>query len=225
MAAGLSWLHLPCTVWHTAAWSLTHHHATSDYRMETRPRKRLGGSAGRFAVVTLFATIAALVLVNVAVAAPPVLLQVGATGGKATASWVLPPGVKARFVEVSMDPTTESDGSFICCGHPYFDNDLLDDTQTTWTGSFALGPGTYYVHVSGIDLDCFVASACPVREWTQIMSFTFGAAGDDTTPATELEPRPPEGGPHAYDMPSQSFAGEEVVVHYVTAGIHAPPGF
>jgi hypothetical protein len=47
----------------------------------------------------------------------------------------------------------------------------LEDAQTNWVYNFQLDPGTYYVHVAGFDESC---APCPVREFSQIMTFTRG---------------------------------------------------
>jgi hypothetical protein len=82
-------------------------------------------------------------------AAAPQLQSVGETLRHPTASWSLPAGVLARVVEVATSSATGADGSFdpatVAAG------DVLDDAQTSWTGGYALAPGTYYVHVAGYD--------------------------------------------------------------------------
>jgi hypothetical protein len=103
-----------------------------------------------------------------AFAAPPVLASVGSVSRHPTATWTLPPGVQAKVAEVATSPATGSDGYF------FFENvkafDVLTDTQTSWTDTFQLDPGTYYVHIAGLDEPCFLAGKCPVREFSQVMT-------------------------------------------------------
>ncbi len=70
------------------------------------------------------------------------------------------------MAEVATSPATSTDGRF------FFENvvvfDTLDDTQTNWVYNGQLDPGTYYVHVSGLDEPCFYAGQCPVREYSQV---------------------------------------------------------
>jgi hypothetical protein len=126
---------------------------------------------------------AALVVPAGAVAAAPVLLSVGQTSGHLTATWSLPPGVQAEVAEAAQNPSTSSDGYF------FFENvlaagafDTLADTQTTWVFNFQSKPGTYYVHIAGLDVACFYSGACPVREFSQMLTVTVPAAGPPPPP-------------------------------------------
>ena len=54
---------------------------------------------------------------------------------------------------------TGSDGAFFVENVEIFE--LLEDTQTSYTSSRRLPPGTYYVHLSGLDEPCFYSGAVP----------------------------------------------------------------
>jgi hypothetical protein len=103
-----------------------------------------------------------------AFAAAPVLTSVGSVSRHPTATWTLPPGVQAKVAEVATSPATGSDGYFFNENVKAFD--VLTDTQTSWTDTFQLDPGTYYVHIAGLDEPCFLAGKCPVREFSQVMT-------------------------------------------------------
>jgi hypothetical protein len=115
-----------------------------------------------------------VVAVPEALAAPPTLLSVGNIDRHATATWSLPSGVEAQVVEAATSPATSSDGAFFSENRVVFD--LLEDAQTSWTDNSQLAPGTYYLHISGLDSPCFYASQCPVREYSQIMTLVIPAA-------------------------------------------------
>jgi hypothetical protein len=139
--------------------------------------------------VAVSVVMAALVAPAGAFAAAPVLLSVGQVSGHLTATWSLPPGVEAQVVEAAMNPARSSDGYF------FFENVLaagsfntLTDTQTTWTDNFQNDPGTYYIHISGLDRSCYYADACPIREFSQMMAVTIPGAGVVTPPP--LSPPP-----------------------------------
>jgi List-Bact-rpt repeat protein len=96
----------------------------------------------------------------------------------------LPLGVSSRFVEASTNPATDSNGQF------FFENvlaagafDTVSDSQTTWTYNFQSKPGTYYIHVAGLDTACFFADLCPVREFSQMMTVTIPNASPPSPPA------------------------------------------
>jgi hypothetical protein len=140
----------------------------------------------RWAVATLF-VMAGLVFPAGAFAAAPALLTVGQISGHLTATWSLPPGVEARVAEAAVNPARSSDGYF------FFENvlaagsfDTLTSTQTTWTDSFQNDPGTYYIHIAGWDRSC---SACPVREFSQMMVATIPGPGVVAPPPAA--PAPP----------------------------------
>jgi len=108
------------------------------------------------------------VFASTALAAAPVLVSVGSVSRHPTATWTLPPGVQAKVAEVATGPATGSDGYF------FFENvkafNVLEDTQTSWTSTFQLDAGTYYVHIGGLDDPCFMAGLCPIREFSQTMT-------------------------------------------------------
>lgn len=113
---------------------------------------------------------AALVVPKAALSAPPTLVAVGHLKQHLTASWRLPPGVESQLIEIATDPALATDGSFV------FENIVLEDLveagQTSYTSiERRLKTGvTYYVHVSGIDWPCFFVFACPVREWSNVLT-------------------------------------------------------
>jgi hypothetical protein len=123
----------------------------------------------------------ALALAGEANAAPPVLLSVSHVDRHPEATWTLPAGVKSAVAEVAISPVTSTDGYF------FFENvrafSTLEDFQTRWIYNFQLDPGTYYVHVGGIDEPCFFAGLCPVREFSQIATLVI--------PPPPPPPRPP----------------------------------
>src|SRR5215207_4247006 len=115
----------------------------------------------------------ALSFASPTVAAPPVLISVSHIDRHPAATWTLPAGVKSKVAEVATNPATSTDGSF------FFENvkafDVLEDSQTYWVYNFQLDPGTYYVHISGLDEPCFFAGLCPVREYSQILTLVIPA--------------------------------------------------
>jgi hypothetical protein len=140
------------------------------------------GLAGALVVIgTAFA------FASPAFAAPPTLTSVGHVQRHPEAYWSLPPGVKAKIAEVATSPATSTDGAF------FFENvkafDLLEDSQTHWIYNFQLDPGTYYVHISGIDEPCFDAGRCPVREYSQIMLLVIAAPPPPPPPPPAPRPR------------------------------------
>ena len=122
-------------------------------------------------VVLLITLVFACCTAPQALAAPPVLLSAGTTPDlQTTASWALPPGVRAEFIEVATSPAVDADGYF-----PYSSlaaGDVLAPSQTSWTDVFSLDAGrTYYVHVGGEDTTC---GSCPSVEFSNVLSFTLG---------------------------------------------------
>ncbi len=123
--------------------------------------------------------------------APPAMISVGHQNGHPWASWSLPAGVESQVVEVATSPATGTDGYF------FFENvvdfDLLDASQTYWLSGYQRAPGTYYVHVAGLDWPCFMADLCPVREFTAIHQLVIPAPTPPpvvttTTPTTTTTP-------------------------------------
>jgi List-Bact-rpt repeat protein len=99
-------------------------------------------------------------------AAAPSLLGAAETGGHLTVSWSLPSGAVSALVEVSNDPGIAPDGDFYSGGIQ--DDEALQPALTTWTSQAAFDPGTYYVHVAGIDPVCYFAGQCPSREFSGV---------------------------------------------------------
>lgn len=104
-------------------------------------------------------------------AAPPVLAAAGHSTGHPTATWTLPGGVLSRTIEFATQPTVGSDGSFFDENVKLFDT--LEDTQTTYLASRRLDPGTYFVHVAGVDWPCFVGGGCAIREYSNVLTVTI----------------------------------------------------
>jgi hypothetical protein len=135
-------------------------------------------------IPVFFAALVATVLLSTgsALAAPPVILTVGQISQHPTATWSFPAGVQSQVVEVATNPATGSDGYF------FFENvkafDVPQPTDTSWTYTFQLDPGTYYVHVGGFDSTC---GACPVREFSSILTLIIPAP----PPPPPLPPPPP----------------------------------
>jgi hypothetical protein len=118
----------------------------------------------------LVVTVAALVVPTAALAAPPTLVSVGHVEQRPTARWTLPAGVESQLIEIATDPALSTDGAFI--GDHLVLFDLLGPSQTSWRSSdHRLKTGvTYYVHMNAIDWPCFFVFACPVREWSNVLT-------------------------------------------------------
>ena len=115
----------------------------------------------------------ALVVPTVAPAAPPTLVAVGHAKQHLTARWTLPPGVESQLIEIATDPALNTDGAFLDEHLVHFD--LLEAGQTSYTARKPrLRTGvTYYVHMNAIDWPCFFVFACPVREWSDVLTLTI----------------------------------------------------
>jgi hypothetical protein len=113
---------------------------------------------------------AALVVPTAAPAAPPTLVSVGHVEQRPTARWTLPTGVESQLIEIATDPALSTDGAFIGDNLVLFD--LLAASQTSWrSNDHRLKTGvTYYVHMNAIDWPCFFVFACPVREWSNVLT-------------------------------------------------------
>jgi hypothetical protein len=120
----------------------------------------------RFALIA--GVIVALAFAPPAFAAPPVLTSVSHVNRHPAATWTLPPGVTSQVAEVATSPATSTDGYFFSENVKAFD--VLEETQTNWVYNYQLDPGLYYVHIGGLDLPCFSAGLCPIREFSQIMT-------------------------------------------------------
>jgi hypothetical protein len=118
--------------------------------------------------------LAALSLVYLALGAvsvsarPPTLLSVGHTEHHLTATWSLPAGGAASVLEVADSASTGSDGSFFTERTKMYEG--LADSQTSFTATRTLEPGTYYVHVAASDRAC---TTCPYQEWSSLQSLTI----------------------------------------------------
>jgi hypothetical protein len=148
------------------------------------------------------AAVGALALTGAASAKAPILQAVGHVDRHPTATWTLPAGVKSAVVEVASSPSTSSDGYFFNENVVAFD--VPNETDTSWTHNFQLDPGTYFVHVGGIDEPCFFAGQCPVREFSQTMTLVIG--GSPTSP-----PPPPPPPPSALLSVSRSGLGSGTI--------------
>lgn len=151
-------------------------------------RKRLTPAVIRLAFIAAVLG-AFFALTSPALAAPPILISASHVDRHPAATWTLPPGVKAQVAEVATSPATSTDGAF------FFENveaySVLEDAQTNWVYNFQLDPGTYYLHISGLDEPCYYAALCPVREYSQIATLVIPAATPPPPPPPPLPPPPP----------------------------------
>jgi hypothetical protein len=151
----------------------------------------------------LIGLLAALALAPAALAAPPSLVTVAQTGGRATVTWTLPTAGQAWTMEIANAPAVDSDGYFVADN--VVDTDVFIDSRTTWTSDEVLDPGTYYVHLSGWDKNC---STCPIPEWSTVKTLTVAAsagtpAGGSTAPTTTPTTTPTATAPTA-DPPAST---------------------
>lgn len=123
--------------------------------------------------VLVVVTAAAALVVPAAQAAPPTLVGVGHVKQRLTAKWMLPPGVESQLIEIATDPALGTDGAFL--GEHLVHFDLLEAGQTSYTSVRPrLKTGiTYYIHMNAIDWPCFFVFACPVREWSNVLTLTI----------------------------------------------------
>jgi hypothetical protein len=129
--------------------------------------------AGRavVAAAVVAGVLLALAFSPAAHARAPELLTVGQQDRYANASWTLPPGVKARFVEVGETPEVTVDGYF----RYLLDFAVLDPNDTSYQEKiFRLPPGTYYLHVAGQD---YTYPECGPREFSAIVKLVITATG------------------------------------------------
>ena len=114
--------------------------------------------------------VAAFAVPSAALAAPPTLVSVGHVKQQLTAKWTLPPGVESQLIEIATDPAVSTDGAFV--GEHLVHFELLEAGQTSYTSrDQRLKTGvTYYVHMNAIDWPCFFVFACPVREWSNVLT-------------------------------------------------------
>ena len=107
-----------------------------------------GGNKLRASVVATF--VLAALLPATAHATPPMLSDVSESAGDPgvlIASWTLPAGMSADYVDVGTTPRTDSAGDFVLSVF----TDSLSPGDTTWTASAAVPPGHYFVHVAAYD--------------------------------------------------------------------------
>ena len=161
--------------------------------MNTRAMHRTRGvGIGEAMALPLLIVVLLLLFAGEARGAPPVLVSVSSQSQHPAATWTLPSGVEAKTIEVATSPVTASDGSFFAENRRAFD--LLEDAQTSWLYAYKLDPGTYYVHVAGLDEPCFSADQCPVREYSAVMTLVIEAPAPTppvVPPATVAKaPRP-----------------------------------
>lgn len=121
-------------------------------------------------LVVVVALAGALVVPTAAQAAPPTLVAVGHAKQYLTARWTLPSGVESQLIEIATDPGLSTDGAFL--GEHLVHFELLEAGQTSYTATERrLKTGvTYYVHMNAIDWPCFFVFACPVREWSNVLT-------------------------------------------------------
>jgi hypothetical protein len=163
------------------------------------------------------AAAAAVLLVSPAVAAPPVLVSVSHVDRHPEATWTLPPGVTSQAAEVATSPATSTDGYFFSENVKAFD--ILERAQTHWVYNFQLDPGTYYLHIAGLDEPCFFAGLCPVREFTQTATLVIAPPPPPPPPPP---PRPRyEASVHSIHpgavTPGATYLGDTVRVRFRNA--------
>ncbi len=124
-------------------------------------------------------------------AAPPVITNVQVAGDQLRVGWTLPDGESADYVEVGSSPAMDVFRLFV---QPVASEDL-DPSATAWT-SPSLQPGTYYVHVRGLDDD-------GNEDWSDVQTATIsappssapGAPSGPVNPPPSPSPSPPSGTP------------------------------
>jgi hypothetical protein len=129
-----------------------------------------------------------------AVANPPSLQTVGATGGLVTASWSLPSGVRSQFFEVAKYPDVNVYGYFrqklvrpedpraqprdpLDGAESQVRFGVLDSNQTSLTAGDPKPPlpaGVYYVHIAGHD----ACGPCPAIEFSATVEVNIGPDGN-----------------------------------------------
>jgi hypothetical protein len=114
-----------------------------------------------------------LLLAAPAAARAPVIVSVGQQDRFANATWTLPRGVEASFVEVATDPEVSEFGYFRQRHLVQFDA-LRPNAASYQDTEVRLNPGTYYIHVAGEDR---ANKQCPPREFSAIMKLVITASG------------------------------------------------
>jgi hypothetical protein len=137
---------------------------------------RLAGRAGAL-VCGLAATF--LFASGAAFARAPVIKSVKVQNQKATYTWSLPTGVKARLVETATVSTTNEFGFFSPFSKQYSFHAYSSSTEDTTSrvDDRTFPPGTYYVHVAGEDA---ANPGCPPRQFSRTWLFVVNSSGDAT---------------------------------------------
>ena len=90
-------------------------------------------------------------------------------------------GLEPRRIEIARGPATGADGAFV--PENLTQSSWLDSTQTSpWTSLDPLAPGTYYIHLSGLESNC---SNCALEVWSNIVSVVVS----DLPPPANTAPR------------------------------------
>jgi hypothetical protein len=127
---------------------------------------------------TVVAALAAVFLLSSssALARAPVIKSAKVVNQKATYTWSLPTGVKARLVETATVSTTNEFGYFSPFSKQYSFN-IPGDNATSVVDDRAFPPGTYYVHVAGEDI---ANPSCSRRQFSHTMLIVVNSSGDGT---------------------------------------------
>ena len=166
-----------------------------------------------------FGTGPTLLFASPAAAAPPVLVSVSDVNRHPAATWTLPPGVTSRVAEVATSPATSTDGYFFSENVKAFD--VLQPTQTNWVYNSQLDPGTYYVHIGGLDEPCYYAGQCPVREFTQVATLVIEAP-PPPPPRPRYQASVSSTHPHAIPLRGHwTYSGDTVSVRFRNATARA----
>jgi hypothetical protein len=119
---------------------------------------------------------------------PPSLTSVGQVTRHVTAGWNADAGLTMLGIEVATNSQTDEDGSFL--SQYVVDDDLLSEQARSYQSSVQLAPGTYYLHVSALDLNCVgpPVGFCPVL-FSSTASLVVPA--DSPPPPPLRRPAPP----------------------------------
>ena len=121
------------------------------------------------------------------VAAPPVITSIADQGGYPVVTWSLPDGQRSRYIQVASSPAADSIGFFTPSAVVAFAG--LAPSQTTYTGSRRLSPGTYYARVwSQLDRR---AAACPSGQCVPVSSAVVAFTIAQPAPLPALAPPTP----------------------------------
>ncbi len=109
--------------------------------------------------------------------------------GVLAASWSIPySGVEPAVIEAAKGSGADSDGYFY--GWNLVELDPLSPGQTSYLGNYELPYGTFYVHVGSVDVPCFYAGLCPVREFSQTVLVTHSPSARPAPQAPSRLPSP-----------------------------------